>query len=96
MKKFLLLALMVVVPSEGVTHWIYPHECCHDLDCGPIVNIYLLEDNSKFITIKLDDGTYRSATFSQQFDIRPALDNREHACISYDMKPVCLFLNGQI
>lgn len=75
-------------------HSWYPYECCHFLDCGPIVNIYFLEDNSKLVIIKLKDNTYRSAVFPKDFQIRASLDEKQHACISNSSQPMCLFMTS--
>lgn len=91
---FLVLVLMVCVPCEA-HHW-YPYECCHEMDCGPIINIYYLNDNSKLIVIKLDNGELRSATFPENFQIRSSLDEKQHACISNSNQPMCLFLTGGV
>ena len=91
---FLLVALTGLVPSSA--HWKYPPECCHNLDCGPIVKMMPLENNTKLIVIKLDNGTERTAVFPDNFKLRPALDEKQHACISHDSKPLCWFLHSHI
>lgn len=85
---------MVCVPSEA-HHW-YPYECCHEMDCAPILNIYYMNDGSKLVTIKLENNIFRSAIFPKDFNIRASLDNEQHACISYSNQPMCLFLTGGV
>ncbi len=87
---------MPIAPTVRV-HSDYPRECCHNLDCGEIVtNIRNMEDGSRYITIKLINGQYLHAIFPKEFPILPALDNRDHACIGWQNRPICLFLNGDV
>jgi hypothetical protein len=51
-------------------------------------------DGGRHITIKLVNGLFLSAIFPKEFHISPALDAKDHACIGYDHRPLCLFLNG--
>ncbi len=79
------------------THNSYPKECCSGLDCGEVVtNIKNMEDGSRYITIKLINGQYLHAIFPKEFPILPSLDSRDHACIGWGHKPLCLFLNGAV
>lgn len=94
--------LMAPVPSkahEDSSRVTYPYSCCGNFDCGLITNLVNLPNGNRVITIKIEadgkTGYLKSAVFPQGFPTLPALDDqKEHACISYTGKPLCLFLQG--
>lgn len=91
-----ILLLLTVKLNDLNAHDHYPAECCHNLDCGEITSIYNMVDGGRHITIKLVNGLSLSAIFPKEFPISPALDNKDHACIGFGHKPLCLFLNGAV
>jgi hypothetical protein len=87
---------MVSVPFNLEAHWKYPYNCCHSLDCGPIVNIMMLPNGDRHILIKISENEFRHAIFPKNFESKAPLDERNHACITWQMGPLCLFLNTDI
>lgn len=91
----LLAALVVCAPSSA--HDAYPFPCCGEKDCGPIEKLIVLPNGDRIITIKLFHGlAYRTAIFPASQQSQPPIDARDHACIDFMRKPLCLFLNGGV
>jgi hypothetical protein len=87
MKKkigFILCVLGVTIMSAPVPvkgHSWYPLECCHQMDCAPIVK----EEGSTVTTI------HGTVIVPQNFKpVRPSQDNKSHACI-VNNKLICIF-----
>jgi hypothetical protein len=89
------ISLIYIAPTVAV-HYNYPYPCCGNIDCGEIVEIIILPEGKRNITIRLWNGTFRSAVFPKDFTISLPIDNKSHACISYSAEPLCLFGNDEI
>jgi hypothetical protein len=91
-----LMASAIYNPIGLYAHDWYPSECCGGMDCGPIVHITMLPDGNRQITITNRVGVEISAVFPKDFPIRQSPDGKEHACVGYMKKPLCLYSNLQI
>jgi hypothetical protein len=88
---FLLFGLTQAFAHESSTGWQYPAECCHDRDCGEILDMVVNDDGSMTVTTK-----HGTATFPKDYPVKTPGDNKNHACfMNYDGTTIlyCLFLH---
>jgi hypothetical protein len=73
--------------AAGRVSW-YPHECCHDGDCRPVMRVRSLRDGFLMTT---EDGM--TLFIGSQLSRRQSLDNRWHVCVGVGEYPpvVCVF-----
>lgn len=92
-------AMLLAAAPEAIAHKWYPHECCHDQDCGEVTELTLLPDGS--LKVRTEVGF---AVVPRGFDVRPSLDDAAHACLRQNGPDVehlgwvvvCLFLPGNV
>jgi hypothetical protein len=98
-RAVLCVIMMLLAASEAMAHKWYPHECCHDEDCGVVTELMVLPDGSMKIRTEAGFGVV-----PRGFDIRPSLDSQAHACLRQNGPDVehlgwvivCLFLPGTV
>lgn len=82
---FVVSAVLAVYAHDAPTGWSYPMECCHQLDCGPVVKTDFTDpkDGSlrKLIVTIEKQGTFYTAVVDTTFPVRQSPDNLMHACI---------------
>jgi hypothetical protein len=91
------IALVSALGPSAAAHGWYPHECCHDHDCGPVIALDYLKDGSLRVTTEI--GT---ATVPAGYPAKPSPDGLPHACVrqigpdeeSFGYTIICLFLPG--
>ena len=88
--------LFLVAAQTACAHYNYPYACCGDYDCGPVISIIPTPNGDKRVTIMLQNGVERAAIFPKDQQSQPPVDDRDHACIGNNLKPLCLFLNGGV
>ena len=93
------VAMPLLAATHAVAHEWYPHECCHDQDCGVVTELTFLPDGG--MKIRTDTGF---AVVPRGFSIRPSRDSKAHACLRQNGPDVehlgwvvvCLFLPGNV
>jgi hypothetical protein len=71
---------------EAVTGWMYPAQCCSEMDCGHAISASRNADGS--LTVTTQHGT---ATFPANFKYDPSPDGLIHACFTPG-RLYCLYL----
>ena len=93
MKKSLVSFFFLILFSFEVSaHSWYPWQCCHDIDCGPVLELKYLDDGKMSVMTKVG-----IAVVGENFVRQESQDEQMHACMRKSpadgqMILMCLFV----